>query len=260
MHTKEKGYKEVNGIQLYYEVYGEGEPLVLIHGGGSSGFFDFEETIKRLYNRFMLIVPDLQNHGRSGQRSIPETFDQDAKDVIELLKQLGITKASFLGFSNGATTTLHIAGSFPDRVHKIIVASGICKRSGLFEGFFEMMDNATIDMMPEYLKQNFLELNPDPALLQNMFEKDNKRMLHFEDITDAFLSSINTPAFIIGGDKDVMSTKHLAEMAAIIPEARLLILPTGHGTYMMADENGKKDPALIDFTVNQIEKFFFGQF
>lgn len=260
MQAKDKGYKEVNNIQLYYEIYGEGEPVVLIHGGGSSGFFDFEETIKRLHHHFMLVVPDLQNHGRSGHRSIPETFDQDAKDVVELLNQLGIAKASFLGFSNGATTTLHIAHSFPEKTNHIIVASGVCKRSGLFEGFFEMMNEATIDMMPAYLKQNFQDLNPDPLLLQNMFQKDNQRMVNFEDIDDAFLASINAPALIIGGDKDVMKVDHLAAIAAAIPGARLMVLPTGHGTYLMPDENGHADFELIDFTTNQIEQFLTGKY
>ena len=90
MNPVEKGYKKVNGIQLYYEIYGSGKPLVLIHGGGSSILYDFEEVIVRLKNSFQLIGIDLQNHGRSEHRDIPETFEQDADDVAGLLAELNI--------------------------------------------------------------------------------------------------------------------------------------------------------------------------
>ncbi|HAO28727.1 MAG TPA: alpha/beta hydrolase, partial [Chryseobacterium indologenes] len=77
MNPVETGYKQVNGIRMYYEIYGSGKPLVLIHGGGSSILFDFKEVIKRLQYQFQLIGIDLQNHGRSEHRDIPETFEQD---------------------------------------------------------------------------------------------------------------------------------------------------------------------------------------
>ncbi len=121
------GYAPANGIKLYYEIFGTGRPLVLIHGGGSSGFSDFEETIKRLHDQYQLIVIDLQNHGRSEHRTTPETFEQDAKDI------------SAVGFSNGATTVLKFATMYPDKVEKLIAASGNTKREGLLDGFFESM-------------------------------------------------------------------------------------------------------------------------
>lgn len=95
MEAHVTGYLEVNGIRLYHEIYGAGEPLVLIHGGAGSIQFDFRETIIRLQERFLLIGIDLQNHGRSDHREEPETFEQDAKDIVALLDLLGIPKASF---------------------------------------------------------------------------------------------------------------------------------------------------------------------
>ena len=76
----------------------------------------------------MLIGIDLQNHGKSDHRDVPETFEQDAKDIITVLDKLNIEKASFFGFSNGATSIMKIAELFPDRVEKIIAASGVYKR------------------------------------------------------------------------------------------------------------------------------------
>lgn len=255
MNAKEQGFINTNDIQLYYEIYGEGEPLVLLHGGGSYGFFDFEEVIKRLSGSYRLITIDLQNHGRSGHRHVHQTFEQDAKDVIAVLAELGIAKASFWGFSNGATTALLIASLFPGSVHKIIAASGVTKRNGMIEGFFEGMQHATIEHMPQYLKDSFQQLNPDPVKLQHMFEKDSQRMIHFTDWDDEALRAIRVPVFFIGGDKDVMTAGHLAEMHRLVPGSALMILPVGHGSYMMADENRKIDDALIDFTVRQVENF-----
>lgn len=255
MKVKEQGFKNANGINLYYEIYGEGKPIVLVHGGGSSGYFDFEETIKRLSNQFQLITIDLQNHGRSAHRNIAETFEQDARDVIAVLDQIGISRASFFGFSNGATTVLQIAYLFPGKAEKAIVASGVTKRSGMIDGFFEGMSHANIDNMPQYLKDSFLKLNPDPAKLQNMFEKDSQRMIHFKDWDDSILASIAAPAFFIVGDRDVITVKHVAEMSVLHKNARLLVVPSTHGAYMMADENGNEDKRLIDFTIAQVEKF-----
>src|SRR3974377_851282 len=93
------GYSDVNGIKMYYEIYGKGTPLVLIHGGGSTIQSSFGRIIPLLDHQYHIIAMELQNHGRSGQRSVPETFEQDADDVVMLLGNLGITKTSFLGFS-----------------------------------------------------------------------------------------------------------------------------------------------------------------
>src|SRR5690606_18538563 len=123
MIPQEKGYKTVNGIRMYYEIYGSGKPLVLIHGGGSSMLFDFQEVIQRLEGKFRLIGIDLQNHGMTEHRDVPETFEQDAHDVAALLKEINIEKASFWGFSNGGNTVMQIAHLYPELVEKLIVAS-----------------------------------------------------------------------------------------------------------------------------------------
>src|SRR5260221_2169006 len=101
-------YAEVNGLKMYYEIYGEGEPLVLIHGGGSTIQSSFGRIIPQLSKHYQVVAVELHDHGRSGNRKIPQTFEQDANDVAELLKNLGISKASFLGFSNGGHTAMQI--------------------------------------------------------------------------------------------------------------------------------------------------------
>lgn len=255
MNPVEKGHKRVNGIQMYYEIYGSGKPLVLIHGGGSSILFDYKKVISRLETQFQLIGIDLQNHGMTEHRYIPETFEQDADDVAALLKELNIQKAAFFGFSNGGNTLMQIVHRHPETVEKLIVASAFYKRNGMMDGFFESMMDATLESMPEPLKINFLNLNPDFSALENMFDKDSKRMQTFKDWSEDILKSIKSPTLFISGDKDVMKPEHIVEMWRLVEGAQLMILPATHGSYMMADFEGNIDEKLIDLTVNEIDKF-----
>jgi pimeloyl-ACP methyl ester carboxylesterase len=255
MNPTEKGYKTVNGIQMYYEIYGSGKPLVLVHGGGSSILFDFKEVISRLESQFQLIGIDLQNHGMTEHRDIPETFEQDAHDVAALLKELNIGKASFWGFSNGGNTVMQIAHLYPGLIDKLIIASSFYKRDGMMDGFFESMSEATLDSMPEPLKINFLELNPDFSKLENMFDKDSKRMQNFEDWDQKILTSIHASTLFISGDKDVMKPEHVVEMWRLVSNSQLMILPATHGSYMMADFEGNIDGNLIDLTAKEVVKF-----
>ncbi|KQT17523.1 alpha/beta hydrolase [Chryseobacterium sp. Leaf404] len=254
-----KGYETVNGIKMYYEIYGSGKPLVLIHGGAGSIGFDFKEIIPRLHKNFLLIGIDLQNHGRSEHRDIPETFEQDAKDVAELLKKLKIDKASFWGFSNGGNTVMQIAHQYPERVEKLVVASSFYKKSGMPDGFFDGMENITFESMPKSLKDNFLELNPDQSALKNMFEKDSKRMQTFTDWSEDILKGIKVPVLLISGDKDMPRPEHTVEMWRLIKGSELMILPATHGSYMMPDFEGNIDFKTIDFTANEVEKFLNGK-
>lgn len=255
MQPVESGLKNVNGLALYYEIYGSGRPLVLVHGGGGSIRFDYAEIIAGLSSEYKLIGVDLQNHGRSGHRDIPETFEQDARDLAGLIEALGIKKASFMGFSNGGNTVMQVAHLFPEKVDRLIVASAFYKRNGMTEGFFEGMAQATIDFMPQPLKDNFMKLNPDEALLMNMFEKDSQRMIHFHDWDESLLRSIQAPTLFITADQDIMKPEHTAEMWRLVPGSRLLVLPATHGSYMMADDNGYVDHPLIVTTLQQIKKF-----
>jgi pimeloyl-ACP methyl ester carboxylesterase len=223
------GYSDVNGIKMYYEIYGQGKPFLLIHGGGSTIQSCFGRVIPALAQHYKVIAVELQNHGRSGFRNVPQTFEQDADDVAEFLKTIHIDKANFFGFSNGGTTALQIAIRHPEIVEKIIIDATACKRDGLLPGFFEGMQHVTLAQMPAELKRAFLKVNPDTAKLQTMFERDRDRMLAFKDITDDQLKSIKASTLIMNGDKDVILPEHAVEIYRLIPNSELLITPGGHG-------------------------------
>lgn len=114
-------YSDVNGLKMYYEIHGQGKPIVLIHGGGSTIQTSFEKLIPLLAKNRKVIALELQAHGRTSDRNLDLSFEQDADDVASLLKNLNIAKADFLGFSNGGTTTLQIAIRHPEIVDKLIL-------------------------------------------------------------------------------------------------------------------------------------------
>ncbi len=222
-------YAAVNGIKMYYEIHGQGMPLVLIHGGGSTIETTFGTILPLLAQHYKCIAVELQSHGRTSDRNAPESFTQDADDVAALLKHLHISKANILGFSNGGSTTLQFAIRHAELAAKIIVIAGAYKREGFIPGFFDGFKHATLETMPQGLRDAFLKVNADSAALLNMFNKDVARMVAFKDWNDEDLKSITAPALIINGDKDVVLPEHALKMSQLIPNARLIILPGVHG-------------------------------
>jgi len=248
------GHAPVNGINMYYEIRGSGTmPLVLIHGGGSTIETSFGNILPLLQGK--IIAVELQAHGRTSDRDAPETFQQDADDVAALLTYLNIDKANFLGFSNGATTTLQIAIRHPEIVNKIVSISGAYARGGFIPGFFDGFKNATLSNMPQPLQDAFLKVTPDKDLLQVMFDKDVQRMVNFKDIPEDDIKGIKAKALVIVNDKDVITAEHTVKMSRVIPNASLVILPGTHGACIGEAGTTKKDSKLPLITAGIIEDF-----
>jgi len=255
-NSKITGYAPVNGLKMYYEIYGEGSlPLMLIHGGGSTIETTFGAMLPFLSGCGKLIAVELQAHGRTADREAPESFEQDADDVAALLKYLKIEKANFFGFSNGGTTTLQIAIRHPELVNKIVDLSGAYRRDGFIDGFFEGFNGATLDNMPEALKAAFLKVTPDKSRLQAMFDRDVARMIAFRDIPDDMIRSIKVPVLIMVSDQDMMPAEHAVKLSRLIPGGRLAVLPGPHGTCIGEMGMAKKGSRLPELTAALIEEF-----
>jgi pimeloyl-ACP methyl ester carboxylesterase len=231
------GYSEVNGLKMYYEIYGEGKPLVLIHGGGSTIETSFGNIIPLLSKSRQVIAIELQAHGHTNDRNTDLTFEQDADDVAKLLQNLGVNKADFLGFSNGGHTVIEIALRHGNIVDKIILASTFYKRDAAGPQFWEGFDTATLDVMPKILREGYLKAHNNKQGLLNMFNKDVQRMKTFKSWTDEQMTSISATTLVINGNEDVGSLEHAVEMYRTIPNCKLAILPGGHGTYLGAIES-----------------------
>jgi len=253
--TFTSGYAEVNGLRMYYEIYGEGKPIVLLHGGGSTIQTNFEKLIPLLAKNRKVIAVELQAHGRTSDRNAELTFEQDADDVATFLKNLNIKKADFFGFSNGGTTCLQLAIRHPKLINKLILGSALAKRNGVPNWFWDFMAQARLDNMPEPLKKGYKAVAANENGLQNMHDKDARRMVNFKDIPDEQLKSIQSPTLIIIGDKDVIKPEHAINLHHLISNSSLAIIPGGHGEYIGEITTIKPNFKESDLVVPMIEKF-----
>lgn len=260
--SSETGYASVHGLKMYYEIHGThrktggqaGTPLVLIHGGGSTIQSSFGRVLDSFAKTHKVIAVELQAHGHTADIDRPLSFEQDADDVAELLKQLHISKADIFGFSNGASTTLELAIRHPELVNKIIVASTMYKKEGAYPWLWDMMKHATFEGMPQQLKNAYLQANPDKEALYTMFKRDVARMQSFKEIKEEDIKAINAPAFVIISNADVVRPEHAVEMYRLLPHGQLAILPGAHGEYI-GEIATPQNPALITVTISMIEKF-----
>ncbi|TGL57692.1 alpha/beta fold hydrolase [Leptospira sarikeiensis] len=255
----ERGNAQIGDLSIYYEVHGknEGIPLVLLNGGGSTIETTYSKLLPIFSKHRRVIALDEQAHGRTGDRKGPLRFHTSADDVAGLLKHLKIEKVDVLGFSNGASVALHLAVRHPKLVNKLVFASSMSKKSGAFPQFWEYMKKTSFEEMPQTLKDVFLQVNPDPQKLRNMYEKDVERMQNFKDLSDKEVASIKIPTLIVQGDRDVPKLEHAVELVRLIPNARLLVLPAGHGDYLGEAIGGKQD-RYPELTASLIEDFLDG--
>lgn len=250
-------YAMVNGLKLYYEIHGKGMPLVLLHGGGSTIESNYGRVLPEFAGENMVIAVELQAHGHTVDIERPLSFEQDADDVAELLKQLHIDKANFMGFSNGGTTCLQIAIRHPAIVNKLVLASATYNKDGMPAAFWEFMQHASFESMPQLLKDAYLKANQDTIGLLKMFNRDVARMNSFKNISEEDIKAINAPALVINGDTDVVLPDHALTLSRLLPNAHLAILPGGHGDYIgeiCSPKANSKIPSLVVALINEFLK------
>jgi pimeloyl-ACP methyl ester carboxylesterase/uncharacterized protein YndB with AHSA1/START domain len=257
-------YATVNGIKMYYEIHGSGNlrasvnpgtPLVLLHGGGSTINTTFGRILPALKKNHQLIAIELQAHGHTGDRNAPETFQQDADDVAELLTQLNFPAADIFGFSNGGHTAIELAIRHPKKVRRLVVASAFFKRSGVPAGFWAGFARATLDNMPQLYRDEYLKITQDPAALTNMFNKDVRRMENFQEWTDEALATVQAPVLFVIGDQDLPLPEHAVEMYRLLPNARLAILPGNHGSYLGEALTTNPNMKTVELLAAMIDEF-----
>ena len=250
-------YAEINGIRMYYEIYGpqRGVPLVLLHGGGSTLDVTFGRILPFLARDRRVIAVEEQGHGRTSDRNAPVRFETSADDVAALLEHLKIGQADVFGFSNGASVGMQVAIRHPQAVRKLVFASSLTKKDGAQPQLWTIIQSADISNMPQPLKDAFLRVNPDPAKLKAMHDKDAERMRHFTDVPDADLRAVRAPTLILIGDRDIVKPEHALDLAKLIPDARLLILPGAHGDYLGELVMTQRETRMPELTAGLVEEF-----
>jgi pimeloyl-ACP methyl ester carboxylesterase len=253
----ERRHAPINGINMYYEVHGRGGgiPLVLLHGGGSTIEVTFSRVLPVFSGSRRVIAVEEQGHGRTTDRDAPVRFESSADDVAALLSYLTVNKADILGFSNGASVALQVAIRHPQLVRKLVFASSITKRDGAHPQLWEFMKQADFSNMPQALKDAFLRVNPEEEQLHSMHDKDAERMRNFTDVPDDLLRSLHAPTLLVLGDQDIVRLEHAVELTRVIPGARLLILPGGHGDYLGEAVMTRTNTRYPELSARLIEEF-----
>ena len=222
---------DVNGFQLYYEERGDGEPLLLLHGGTGIGADWTLVFTGGDPAGFRVIVPDLRGHGRSTNPSRAFTFRQAAMDMFALLDRLGIRRVKAIGLSMGAKTLLHMATQQPDRVDAMVLVSATPyfpaqARAAMAQLSVDAFSDA------EWAAQRRRHVHGDDQI-RMLFEQMRGLKDSHDDMTftPPLLATIAARTLIVHGDRDPLYPVELAmEMYRSIPSSALWVVPNGgHG-------------------------------
>lgn len=220
----------INDIEMYYETRGEGEPLLLLHGGGGVGA-NWELIFGEPPDGYKLVIPDLRGHGRSTNPSSAFTFKQVALDVFALLDRLGIDRFKTIGLSLGAKTLLHMATQQPSRVEAMVLVSATPyfpeqARSLMNQLTTQEHSEAEWQQMRQWHKHGDEQIKKLWAMMSAL--KDSYDDMNF---TPPYLSTITARTLIVHGDRDPLYPVGLAmEMFKAIPRSYLWVVPNGgHG-------------------------------
>lgn len=242
------GYAPVNGLQMYYEVHGTvtSRPLVTIHG-----FLGLRNVFPSLVRNHQLITFDLQGHGCTADSDRPLSFEQNAEDVVQLLKFLHIERADFFGESFGGIIAMLIAARHPDLVDRVaIYGTMLGKRSEVTrpQSASEFTRLTPEHRSIQYQRETYMRLAPEPTQWPTLFEKSSEMARSWQGFPAETLEAIQAPVLIAAGDHDVLSPllEHHLAMFRLIPNAQLAIIPDA-GHFVLNDDPEKLLSVISNF-------------
>jgi pimeloyl-ACP methyl ester carboxylesterase len=217
-------YATVNGLRLYYEIHGRGRPLVLLHGGLHTIGLTFGPLIGPLAATRQVIAVELQGHGHTADTDRPMTIGALAGDVVSLLDQLGLAEADLFGFSLGGLVAYAVAFRAPGRVGRLIAASADPYRP---PGRESALDDDRLPTQEDFEEMHaaYDKAAPDPAHFEQFGARLTAMVHEHPGWTAAQLRTLTIPTLLIFGDRDFSPLTDISELAGLLPDARLAILP-----------------------------------
>ncbi len=242
-------YVSVNGLDMYYEDHGEGQPLVLLHGAFSAIGTSFGNVLPELAKTRRVIAFEMQAHGRTADIDRPLSMEQMADDTVAALRHLGIEEADFFGFSMGAGVALQVAIRHPEVARKLVLASVTYRLDGVHPGLMEGLG----EMKPEMMHgspwhEEYVRIAPRPEDFATLFAKKTQMDRQVRDLPAEAIEAIRSPTLLIIGDSDIVRPEHAVEMFRLLgggvmgdltglPKSQLAILPgTTHATLVERGE------------------------
>ena len=234
---------DINGIQIYYEVHGEGEPLLLLHGGlGSSDYWP--DQLGPFSERYRVIAMDSRGHGRSTFDDTPISYDLMTSDVIGLLDHLGVEKTDVLGWSDGGVIGLNMAIHHPGRVGKVIAYGANYSPAGVRE---DIMENERFLAYVGRATADYQKLSPAPGRWEEFMGNLGNMWATEPTFTAEELGSITAPVLVFAGvEEEGIREEHTRELASLIPSADLVLMEgTGHFAHL--DKPEEFNQVILDF-------------
>lgn len=220
--AKETGYAEVNGVEIYYAIYGSGEPLILLHGGlGNTDYWGSQ--IAAFSAKYKVINIASRGHGRSTRDDQAYSYHLMASDVLAVMDILSIKKASIVGWSDGGIIGIDIAINNPDRLVKLFAFGAYFNLSGVKPTF---ETDAVLGAYVERAAADYNRLSKSPKQYDEFFAQISEMWAEQPNFRPEHLKSIRVPVAVAVGEYDeCVKPEHAKEMASLIPGSTLIIMP-----------------------------------
>lgn len=229
-NAKAGRYVQAGDAKIYYEVYGKGKPIVVLHGGIFGCTYEMFQFIDSLKKTYQVIAVSTRGHGKSTLGTQPITYEQKANDVMAAINEVTKDSVTILGFSDGAYAGYKIASMYPQRVKKLIAIGATELYPGLRDFGFDVRQAIALDSV--YWKQQF-KLMPEPQRLQEMFTQLGS-MYNKLTLDSLFFKTIKCATLVMAGDMDESNPpQRVINTAQMIPGSRLGIIPNStHGVFL----------------------------
>jgi len=229
-NVKAGHYVRAGDAKIYYEVYGKGKPIVILHGGIFGSTYEMFQFIDSLKKNYQVIAVSTRGHGKSALGSEPITYEQKANDVMSAINEVTKDSVTILGFSDGAYAGYKIASMYPDRVKKLIAIGATELYPGLRDFTFDAKQGFALDSA--YWKQQFT-IMPEPKRLQEMFTLLGNMYNHLT-LNKEFFQTIQCPVLVMAGDKDQGNPPtRVISTVQMIPHHQISIIPnSSHGVFL----------------------------
>lgn len=230
----------INGQKIYYERYGSGRPLVLLHGGINSIQSSFKNQIEYFAAHREIIGIEQVGHGHTPDSAEDFSYFRMAKDTADLLRSLNISNADFMGWSDGGILALLIAKNNPDLVHRVIASGANTRLVGMTPEEIKKIRDSTPEQLAADIEKKYrdqyVDVSPDgekhwPIIVKKIWDLWLTPLI----LEDKDLALIKAPTLIINGDKDLIPVEHAVEIFKALPKGQLFIVPaTEHHTFELA--------------------------
>jgi pimeloyl-ACP methyl ester carboxylesterase len=264
------GYAPVNGLQMYYEIHGEGAvPLLLLHGAFSNIETDFSQLLSLLAASRQVIAVEQQAHGRTADIDRPLSYGQMADDTAALLRSLDVDLVDVFGYSFGGAVGFQLAVRHPELVRKLIMAGGTSFRpDGLHPQLLDGSGDLTADALAANLagtpwQETYARIAPNPDNWQNLIVKKMDLDSKWQGWSPETIQAISAPTLLMIGDSDIVRPEHVIELFRLLgggvpgdltglPRSQLAILPGATHVTIMWD--------IVDRLASLVEAFLAAPF